>query len=182
MRQTPDPLAEDAINFAQVLLVRRVLRHRPGWLDEDDARQDVSAFTLEHLHTYRAEKGAVTTWVATMFDQWYRAYLHLALQRAEHIDLYDPLPAWDDEDNPSLAARMLLIEAPDTRPPHEQSELAETLLSLIPERDREAVELHFGYGVSLTATAEILGIKKSSVEWRTNKARALWRDCYERAA
>lgn len=179
----PQPtLAEDATHFAQVLLVQRVLRHKPGWLDEEDARQDLCAFVLERLDQYDPSKAKVTTFTGALFDAWYKGYAHLDRQRAAHISLYDPLPAYEDEGTPSLAARMLLIEDPDTRPPHDSTELADTLLSLLPEKDREAVEMHVAYGVSASATAEILGIKKSSVEWRAKKARALWRDCYEPAA
>lgn len=181
-QQDREALVDDALNFAQVLLVNRVMRHRPHWLDEEDARQDVCAFVLSRLDQYDASKAAVTSFVAALFDSWYKTYLTAHRWREEHIALFDPLPGYDDSESPSLAASMLLIEAPDTRPPHEMSELCDVLMSLIPEGHRLSVELHLGYGVSLSAVAELTGTPRTTVDYHVRKARKTWRDSWERAA
>lgn len=174
-------IEEVAVTTANWLLVKRVMRHRPGWLDEEDARQDVSLYVLERLGQYDPSKGAVTTFVTTLFDHWYRNYMRMHRWRTSTFESFDPNPDTSPEAQP-LAVWVTHLPDDSEPAPHEVSELAQAWLDLIPERDRGLVLMHLGYGVSLSSVADIEGMERSTVHYRINRARRIWRECHEDAA
>lgn len=173
--------AEDAIDIAHAALTRRVLSRMPGLLDEEEVRQDLALYVLERLHRWDSTRGALSTFVHVQFDQWWKNNIVARRKRAEMEATYDPIATRDEDGNIKVPG-LLMAETASSVERHEKSELAEVLLSLLPENAREVAELHFGYGVSRSAVAEITGLPEPTVNYRCRKARAIWRDSYEIAA
>lgn len=170
---------QDAIDIAHAALVRKVLSRWPGMLDEEEARQDLALYVLEHLHGWSPERGALSTYVHVLFGQWWRNDITKRRWRARREITFDPIEVRDAEGNLTLAGQ-LISESSDSTERHEVSELAEVLLGLLPEDTREVAELHYGYGVSRSAVAEMTGLPEPTVNYRCRKARKIWRECWER--
>lgn len=173
--------AEDAIDIAHAALTRRVLSRMPGLLDEEEVRQDLALYVLERLTRWDPSRGALSTFVHVQFDQWWKNNIVARRKRSEMEATYDPITTRDDDGGIKVPG-LLVSESASSVERHEQSELAEVLLSLLPDNCREIAELHYAYGVSRSAVAEITGLPEPTVNYRARKARAIWRDSYEIAA
>ena len=182
MSDSTRTMAEDAIDIAQAALVRNVLSRWPGMLDEEEARQDLACYVLENLHKFNPERGKLSTFTHVLFDQWWRNDIASRRDRAAMETTYDPIEARDEATGSLNIAGRLTCEDGDTTEAHKVSSEARELLGLLPEKGREAVLLHVGFGASRTAAAELTGLPLTSVEYYIRSARKVWRKHFSLAA
>ena len=123
---------------------------------KDDVAEDLAAATFEKVwrarHTYRSQKGALTTWL-------------IAIARRTAVDYFrSSQPEMDLEVLEETHLTLATNAGPEeTLQRREEIERLRQLLSDLPERERELVALKYGAEMSNRAIAKMTGLSETNV-------------------
>lgn len=177
MSDYPEDNYLNALNMGNILLRKRlmgILWH-PA-ISFEDEQQEWAAHLAFALPKYDPAKGKLSTWTYRVFDLWAINRYHARKKVWDHERAVDPSPGRESGGEGTDKKDSLLesLEWPwSQEPTPEWSEAAEGFIAALPERIRDSIRLHWGEGLSSSATAERLGISARTVERHTATARRL---------
>lgn len=169
--KTYETVLEQALDIAGALYTKR--RQGP-WrtlenIDEDEERADLALHIVDRMRYYKADKGAVSTFIYKVFSQWAWETVQARAARWESERLYPPIR---DDDQPTLTvwdvAGNQIEDAPTPAP---FSERAEELIAHFPEGLRGSIRLVWGDGLNSMQAAGLLGISDNTVRRHIHRAR-----------
>ncbi len=125
-------------------------RHRPDWMDRDEAFQHVFAYCWGRRHHYNSERGAPTTWLGYEAQSaLYKARrAHGAQKRSATVLSLEQLPR-------SLAA-------PTYFDRHAVMDLQRAVQRLS-ARERTVLFLRYWHGLTRRAVGKVLGLSQSQI-------------------
>ncbi len=128
--------------------------------DAEDVVQEALLRAWRKRHTYDQERGSVASWLLAITANIARRRFHQLQRRPSPVPVED-VPDWRDEDT------------------HVTGIDIERAVARLPTKQRMAVELHYFVGLTVTETAEVLGIQPGTVKSHLYDARARMRDWLE---
>jgi len=123
--------------------------------DKADAEDITSAIferALTRLHTYRANRGAFSTWLFTIAHNVVSNYFRSRRRRPEIRSLENVSPVAVNGTSPEQA----VIEA-------EQLRQVQVCMSRLPKRDQEILAFKFGGGLTNQEIAQMMGLRPTHV-------------------
>jgi RNA polymerase sigma-70 factor (ECF subfamily) len=148
---------------------RIAMRQLENRADAEDAVQDAFLSAYTHLDQFNRQ-ARMSTWVTTILINSARMKLRRR-PRKVHVALSDQSHDHDSEQ----VLEMLRDRRPSPEEVSQRNELAERAVRftiLISPRLRRTFQLRLVYGLSIRATAKILGIPNGTVKAQTARARA----------
>src|SRR4030066_2436031 len=118
----------------------------------EDITAEVFERALKHLHTYRADRGAFSTWLFKIARNLISNHLRTQRRRPEALSL-ETYPAIAVS---SPSAEQAAIEA-------ERLRQVQASLKRLPEREQEIVALKFGFGLGNGEIARLMHLKPNHV-------------------
>lgn len=168
-------LVTDAVEYAGAVF------HKNAWsyyrlMDVEDEKQEWILHVLTYLPSYDPAKGALTTWVSAAWRTWWSRSLDRRLERRAYERRVDTTPGAFDgsEDGTSEAQALIDYREPAGPPVHDSSPLVEELLSMVPERRREALFDSLALGAAPSLVAGRHGLSTSAVQKWAKEARRTW--------
>jgi len=120
--------------------------------DVEDITSAIFERALKHLHTYRANRGAFSTWLFTIARNVVSNYFRSRRRRPEIRSLENVSPIAVNGTSPEQA----VIEA-------EQLRQVQLCMSRLPERDQEVLALKFGGDLTNQEIAQMMGLTPTHV-------------------
>jgi RNA polymerase sigma-70 factor (ECF subfamily) len=118
----------------------------------EDITAEVFERALKHLHTYRADRGAFSTWLFKIARNLISNHLRTQRRRPEALSL-ETYPAIAVS---SPSAEQATIEA-------ERLRQVQASLKRLPEREQEIVALKFGFGLGNGEIARLMHLNPNHV-------------------
>ena len=124
--------------------------------DSEDVAQEVLIRMCENIHNLKDPK-AFQGWLNTIIMNETRRHLtkNTKQQNVIYIDEYEDTEDFDEEDDDILPEDFAVKE--------EDRKLVMEIIDLLPERQREAIILHYYEEMTITEIAQAMGVAKSNV-------------------
>lgn len=125
-------------------------------LGDEKAAEDVTAEiferALKHLHTYRADRGAFSTWLFKIARNLISNHLR-ARRRQPEVHSLDAAPLLDFN---SLSPEQAAIQA-------ERMRQVQAVMGQLPDREQDILALKFGFGLGNSEIAKVLHLNPNHV-------------------
>jgi RNA polymerase sigma factor (sigma-70 family) len=118
----------------------------------EDITAEIFERALKHLHTYRADRGAFSTWLFKIARNLISNHLRSRRRRPETYSL-DAYPAIDFS---GVSPEQAAIEA-------ERMRQVQKMMGRLPEREQEILALKFGFGLGNGEIAKVLRLNPNHV-------------------
>lgn len=172
----PPPASLDA--FLAGVERRAFRRARLATRDDDEALDLVQDAMIRLTHNYRSRPAS--EW-PLLFQQillnrirdWHRSQA-----RRRRWLFWQPLPAWEGVDTEQMLEQIADPVAPEGASAllgEQTSEQIAAAVGLLPQRQREALELRVWEGLDVEQTAQLMGCSTGSVKTHLSRALALLR-------
>lgn len=150
---THDKIAFEELYSEYLPRVFNYVSYRVG---DQKASEDITAEVFEralkHLHTYRADRGAFSTWLFKIARNLISNHLRNQRRQPESVSL-ETFPAVAVS---SPSAEQAAIEA-------ERLRQLQIVLRQLPEREQEIVALKFGFGLGNSEIAKVMHLNPNHV-------------------
>jgi RNA polymerase sigma-70 factor (ECF subfamily) len=153
--------------------IRAIVRNES---DLDELMQHAYVVAFEHLEQFEG-RASFATWLTRIAV--HAAYAHLRRAKREPATGIDPdrlcATQMEEEEAPVMAAQSLRSDPESTANSHELRAVLEAAIDALPPHYREVFVLRALEEMSVTETAESLGIEEPTVKTRFFRARGLLR-------
>ena len=123
-------------------------------MDAEDATQDVLFKVCSNIHNLREPK-AVSGWLNSIIMQEMGRYLKSNAKQADIVSMDDYLDSLVEENDEFLPGEYIIKE--------DDRKAVMEIVKQLPERQSEAVLLHYYEGMSITETAEAMNVVRPTV-------------------
>ncbi|MCL2632346.1 MAG: sigma-70 family RNA polymerase sigma factor, partial [Coriobacteriia bacterium] len=156
---------EALLQLCQIIardILFKVMRKLPNRMDAEDVAQEVLIRVCSRIHELRDPK-SFPYWLNSIVKNETNRYLTVTVKEAPVLDIREYLNSAEEE-----SADLLPQEHISRK---EDSEAVMQIVDTLPERQLEAIMLHYYDGMSVTETAKAMGVTKQGASRYLSLAR-----------